>query len=210
MTKENFIDEMIHYVGRVDKTQRVRPRVVEAAINGAVNSVMTMAYGENPFDVSFYTKTYSNVPITDDKIYLTEDFTSGAAAITLLPLPRVGGGVMAVRPFGDYDVLFFPMTISGIMSFSSMESSTFISDVGFVLRGAEMQFTNLPEGLSSVAVDLVRAFEAYDYDETLYLFGRDEQIKDLVLQKLGIISPVNLKNDNSDGTYIRQERSTRD
>jgi hypothetical protein len=205
MTKEQYIDEVITLVSRVDKTRRAHPRLVEAAFNGAMNTYICSVYEANPMDVALYTKTYENVPLDGSKIYLTSDYTSSGEAIRLVPLPRIGGGLMNLRASesedddSSLDVMFFPMAIHTFVENRRMERFNYTLDVGYVLRGNEITLTEVPNGLESVDVDVVRSFDAYDYEEEVYLpMGKDEEIKRIVLQSLGIVAPVNLKNNNSD------------
>lgn len=209
MTKENYIDEIISILGRIDNTRRLHPKVIEAHITGAVNSVLSMIYEANPMDVSIYTKTYENVALNDDKVYLTDDYTSTGNAIHLIHLPRVGGGVMSVRPSDDTDVLFFPMRLQDVVAYERMHSTNYNTDIGFVVRGNELQIIG-DTTITEVDVDLVRSFEEYDYDEEFYMpFERKEDVINLVLQKAGIVQPVSLKNNNSDESASRsQERSS--
>ena len=209
MTKENYIDEIISILGRIDNTRRLHPKVIEAHITGAVNSVLSMIYEANPSDVSVYTKTYENVALSDDKVYLTDDYTSTGNAIHLIHLPRVGGGVMSVRPSDDTDVLFFPMRLQDVVAYERMHSTNYNTDIGFVVRGNELQIIG-DTTITEVDVDLVRSFEEYDYDEEFYMpFERKEDVINLVLQKAGIVQPVSLKNNNSDESASRsQERSS--
>jgi hypothetical protein len=208
MTKENYIDEMIAYIARVDKTRRIHPRVIEAAINGAVNTVVSAVYEANPSDVTVYTYTYENVPVDGNKTYLTSDYTSSGDDIGIVHLPRVGGGVMSVRSSEEVDTLFFPMRIQDKVMYDRMQSSQFNTDVGFVVRGNVLEYVGLGT-VTSVDVDIVRSFEEYGYEETFYIpFERQEDVKNLVLQKLGIPQPINLKNNNSDEFDRSQERSS--
>ena len=209
MTKENYIDEIISVLGRIDNTRRLHPKVIETHITGAVNSVLSMIYEANPMDVSVYTKTYEDVDITGDKVYLTDDYTSTGTPIKIIQLPRVGGGVMSIRPSDESDVLFFPMRIQDAVAYERMDSTNYDSDLGFVLRGNEIQIIG-DTTLTLVDVDLVRSFEEYDYDEEFYMpFERKEDVINLVLQKAGIAQPVSLKNNNSDESASRsQERSS--
>ena len=209
MTKENYIDEIISILGRIDNTRRLHPKVIEAHITGAVNDVLSRIYEANPSDVSVYTKTYENVALGDDKVYLTDDYTSTGNAIHLIQLPRVGGGVMSVRPSDDTDVLFFPMRLQDVVAYERMHSTNYNTDIGFVVRGNELQIIG-DTTITEVDVDLVRSFEEYDYDEEFYIpFERKEDVINLVLQKAGIVQPVSLKNNNSDESASRsQERSS--
>lgn len=207
MTKENYIDEIISVLGRIDNTRRLHPKVIETHITGAVNSVLSMIYEANPTDVSIYTKTYEDVDITLNKIYLTSDYTSSGDAINIVQLPRIGGGVMSIRPSDDSDIMFFPMRIQDATAYQRMHSTEYGIDLGFVLRGNEIEIIG-ETTLTAVDVDLVRSFEEYDYDEQFYIpFERKEDVINLVLQKAGIVQPVSLKNNNSDESASRsQER----
>lgn len=203
MTKENYIDEVKSYVKRIDNTMQVHERVLEAAITGAVNSVLSMIYEANPVDVSIYTKTYENVPLDGSKVYLTSDYTSTGDVIHLVQLPRVGGGVMSVRPSDESDILFFPMRIQDATMYERMQSTNYNTDIGFVVRGNELTLVG-DTTITEVDVDLVRSFEEYDYDEEFYMpFERKEEVMNLVLQKIGIAQPVSLKNNNSDESASR-------
>ena len=207
MTKENYIDEIISVLGRIDNTRRLHPKVIETHITGAVNSVLSMIYEANPTDVSIYTKTYEDVDVTLNKIYLTSDYTSSGDAINMVQLPRIGGGVMSIRPSDDSDIMFFPMRIQDATAYQRMHSTEYGTDLGFVLRGNEIEIIG-DTTLTAVDVDLVRSFEEYDYDEQFYMpFERKEDVINLVLQKAGIVQPVSLKNNNSDESASRsQER----
>ena len=198
MTKENYIDEVIAYIARVDKTRRAHPRVIEAALTNAINSVWSMIYQEAPHDVSLFTQTYENVSVTGDKTYLTSNYTEGAEPIDMVNLPRIGGGVMAIRPTNDIDVMFFPMSVRDAMFQERLESHSYTTDVGYVVRGNEIQYLGIPNEVAEVDVDIVRSFAEYDYTEIFYMPWRQEDIIGMVLQKLGIVAPVNLKNNNSD------------
>ena len=207
MTKENYIDEIISILGRIDNTRRLHPKVIEAHIVGAVNSVLSMIYEANPMDVAIYTKTYANVPLNADKVYLTDDYTSSGDAIKIVHIPRIGGGVMSIRPSDDTDIMFFPMRLQDATAFQRMHSTEYGTDVGFVVRGNEVQIIG-DTTLTSVDVDLVRSFEEYSYEEEFYMpFERKEDVINLVLQKAGVVQPVSLLNNNSDESASRsQER----
>ena len=207
MTKENYIDEIISILGRIDNTRRLHPKVIEAHIVGAVNSVLSMIYEANPMDVAIYTKTYENVPLNANKVYLTDDYTSSGDAIKIVHIPRIGGGVMSIRPSDDTDIMFFPMRLQDATAFQMMHSTEYGTDVAFVVRGNEVQSIGHTT-LTTVDVDLVRSFEEYSYEEEFYMpFERKEDVINLVLQKAGVVQPVSLLNNNSDESASRsQER----
>lgn len=198
MTKDEYISEAISYVGRIDNTRRVHPRVVEAALSNAINTVWSVIYEQNPHDVSLYTKTYENVDVTGEKTYLTDDYTESGEAIDMVNLPRIGGGVMGVRPVGDNDIMFFPISIRDAMFQSRLESSNYTLDVGYIVRGNELEYIGIPSEITQVDVDVVRSFTEYGYEETFYMPWRQEDVMNMVLTKLGIATPVSLKNNNSD------------
>lgn len=199
MTKDEYISEMIEHVKRVDSTRQVHPKVVEAAIDSAVSSVVSKLYLEGLFDLSTYTYTYENVAIYEDKVCLTKDFAEGSDDLGIIHIPRIGGGVMSIRPSEEMDVMFFPMRVRDAGEYQRMHSTKFNTDVGFVVRGNDIQFIGDLGDLSTVDVDVVRSFEDYDYEETFYFpLEYGDEVKNIVLQKLGISQPVSLKNDNSD------------
>jgi hypothetical protein len=200
MTKEELISLVQNTVRRVDKTNAVHERVVEMALGRAINTMMYEVFRNDMSNIDLYTRTYENVSITDDVATLPAQ---------IVQLPKVGDGVIAVRATGESVMGFYPMTIQQAQNSSFMETSSYMSDVGYVVKNTTVEFVNLPDTIEAVDMDLVRPFEAYAMDEEFYVpAGQDENILRRTLEIMGIVTPVNLLNNNADEPNRSQGDST--
>ena len=201
MTKGELVSLVKNVVKRVDKTNAVHEKVIEHVLARVLNNVIYDVLRQDLSLADIYTTTEENVAVSDGIASLSD--------ISVVPLPRVGEGVIEVRATGEDDMMFYPMTIQQASAASFMEMADYVTDVGYTVRNNEIKFTNIPDTVTAVDIDVVRSFEDYDYDETFFIpAGQDEVVVRKVLEILGVIQPVNLLNNNSDEFSSSQGNST--
>lgn len=190
MRKDELISLVKNTVRRIDKTNSLHERVIEMALGRSLNTVIYDVFRNDMSNMDLYTKTYENVAVSASISELP---------VSIVQLPRVGDGVMAIRATGEDGMYFYPMTIQQSMNHSFLESTNYTSDVGFVVRNSQVQYYGISDDVTAVDMDLVRPFEEYDMDEDYYVpAGQDETVLRRTLEILGVIQPVNLINNNSD------------
>lgn len=190
MTKEQYVALVRHEAGRLDKTMRFRETVVEAAMNGCYNTLLCSMYEQKAFSLDIYLTMYENQSVIGKKV---------ALPAVCVPLDRVGGGVVTIRPSEDVDVLFFPMREEQAKRHGYSEYASLTRDVGFVVKGNGIEFIGELGGITTVDIGLVRALESYGWEEHILMpKGYDSEIIRMTLQELGVIQRESLLNNNSD------------
>lgn len=194
MTKENFIDLIKSTARRVDPTSAFHESVIEMHLGRTINTMLYEIFRNNASNLDLYTKSYT-VPIVQVGTKKT-----AVLPVSIVQFPDVGDGVRAIRPTGQAVAWFYPMTIQQADNYVYMEYSEYVQDTGYVVKNTTVEFVDLPQAITEVEMDLVRPFEAYAYTEEFYVpAGQDEIIIRKTLEIIGVITPVNLVNSNSDG-----------
>ena len=196
MIKEHYVDRVIHILGRVDQTRKYHREVVEAAMNGAYTSVFCSLYDQDPREVDSYSTLYEAQSVSGGVLQIPT---------AIIPLSRVGSGVLSVRPSDDTDTVYIPVTMREAKLLSHMEEARFTSDVPYTVRSGGIYFEG--GGTFSVDIDVIRAFESYGDDEHIQMpRGYDQEVVRLALSELGVVQSVNLLNNNTDEPSDSQER----
>ena len=205
MTKEDIRSLVRNYLPKNDKTNKYHPEVIDATIERAFNQAFSDIFFKRPMDIDNYTVEYKG---TGDGIAISTDANTAIKYVTLpvayTPLPDKASGVRHVYSMtSDSDNSdFYPMTETeyDLMS-EGVLSNNVRSKYGYVVRPdiIEIYGMSATDTLAKVRIRVLQLFREYsDSDVVNMPFGRDIDLIQAVLTLLGVVPPVDLKDDNAE------------
>ena len=217
MIKEEIRSSIKNLLPGLDKTNKYHPRVIDSAIEKVLAEMYNDVFKSDPLALQRYTKPYTIAP----NILL--EAASGiyyvALPAAIIPFPDKASGVRRVSTLVQGGMTFFPMDIREVdlvRSGSYSHTVTAIgSKIGYVVTQTRIEFYNITAGdaviTTGVRADLIVPFSVYaDTDTVLIPEVTDQQgntFVDRVLKILGVIRPVDLKDDNAEQQVQQQQNS---
>ncbi len=220
MTKAELRSLVKNAVGRMDKKTQYPLRLIEFAIEAALNQlyidmfktrssdldpfIVTVEAVVNPYTGGYYTNkaVKATYPISGTILGVSRIYE-------VVPLPDKAGGCRAVREDAETPTLeFYPMTrreaeYYAATTLSNTETATNI--VGYVtLKDKVDLYGNkaATSTLTKVELDIVPTFTTTpDTTHVTESYGQSINVLGYVLKYLGIVQPVDLKDDNSEMTW---------
>ncbi len=188
-----------------DKTGKYHSNIVDAAIEKVLSEVYNEVYWRDSLELQRYTKGYG---YTTALTVLYENAT-GLYYTTLpagiIPFPDKASGVRRVSTVIKGGLTFFPVDqreTDFLLSGSIVDTVT--EKIGYCVTPTRVEYYNMNGTVigNGVRMDLIVPFSVYlDIDTVLIpeIGTPDgEKFVDRVLKVLGVIQPVDLKDDNAD------------
>lgn len=194
MTKAELIALVIDRLGG-DK-QKYHPNVVTKWISMAFNTIYYTTFRKDLGNLDLYSKTYDNVPVLKDS---DRDKYYCNFPAPIVQLPDSAEGVRNIHLKKDRSLKFVPVTISSATVFDGLDVRIVDPTIGYVITNGRIEFEdNDVLQYETLSMRIVRPFEDYDDDETVYIpSGTDEQFMELIVNVLmGQVPESKILDDN--------------
>ena len=208
MTKAEIRSLVKNYLPKNDKTNKYHPEVIDATIERAFNQAYNKIFLKSPTELDNYTVEYTN---SGNGIDMQDDANSGLIYATIpvgyVPLPDKASGVrhvysMTIAPSNSDYTDFIPMTRTeyDLMS-EGVLSENVRNKYGYVVKQDRIEIYGkaVTDVLDDLRMDILQLFREYsDTDVVNIPFGSDIELIQAVLALLGVVPPVDLKDDNAE------------
>lgn len=204
MTKANIVDQILTLLPREDKVSRYHPMVVEAACEKVIIEMYNDIWKANPRLLDKYCKRYgATTPITIVQEAGTNIYYS-TLPVRICTVPDKASGVRHIYPRAYTGNQFVPMDATDADFVFNTDVAIVSSKIGYMPRQdtrVDYWNTNAVVRSAGVLLDLLVPFMQYaDTDEvTIPELTEADGVKtffERVLNVLGVIPPVDLKDDN--------------
>jgi hypothetical protein len=214
MIKQEVRSLVRNSLPKVDKSNRWHDNFLNAAIEKAIASLYHDVFLTAPLSLLNYTKGFGyTTPIA-----VSTENATGIKYCTLpesiIPLERKGSGVIRISTPTQGQFMFFPTDFRE-MDFIANGGffGTVNSKVGYAVNQTRVEFYNLPASITSVRMDLLIPFSKYAEDDEVKIpeitdvSGTNyrqvaQTFMDRVMAILGVVQPVDLRDDNSGNSQV--------
>lgn len=205
MTKEEIISWVQGHLTKLDKTGRWHYRFIEAECEKVLGEMLTDLWRVNPLAVGRYTKTYgATTPIAIVQEGVSSIYYS-TLPVQVYHLPDKASGVRGVYSLSQTGNTFMPMDAREADMIFNTDVAVVTSKIGYRVRQdkrVDYYNTNAVVRGQGVRMDLLPVFSEYaDTDVVLIPDLSDKEggsFLKRVLENLGVIQAVDLKDDNRD------------
>lgn len=196
---------------KIDKTNRFHDLYLDACAEKAIASMYHDIFVMNPLGLQRYTKQYGyTTPIA-----ISTQNSTGRKYCTLpesiIPLEDKASGVRRISTPIQGQFMFFPMDLREMdLVANGCYMDTVNSKVGYAVTQTEIEFYNMPASIvtSGIRMDLLIPFSKYAEDDEVKIpeitdisgWGDKKAsatFMDRVMMILGVVQPVDLKDDNA-------------
>lgn len=213
MKKIELVDLVRANIDSLDKTRKIHPVVIEHEISTIYNDMIVALYAGGIVDMNHYVRKYG-LSDTVDVSYnaYTKEYYS-LLPEEIIPLPDPNAGIVEILSKESMSLAFVPMTRSEFKFIENLECRQIDEVIGYTLYAGQageygrVVYNGMTSAIASagVVMSLLIPFHAYDDNDVVYLpSGQEQKVVDTVLQRLGIIPPPDLINNNSDAKRVRQ------
>lgn len=205
MLKKEIRSLIFNLLPKYDKTGKYHPLVLDEAIRKVLGEMYNEIYAVNPNGLLKYTKAFGyTVPLA-----VSSEATTGLY-YTLLPCQIItfddkSSGVRRVSTPVQGGMSFFPMYPSEMdYALSGSNVHTVTSKIGYCVSRTRLEFYKMTGVVlsSGIRADIIVPFTEYvDTDDVMLPEHKNEKGEDFiqrVLAILGVIQPVDLKDDNAE------------
>jgi len=207
MIKEEIRSLIRGELPKLDKTNKFHARFIDAAIEKVLGEMYTDEFKKSPHALQRYTKGFgytTAIPIAYEAstgIY----YVSYPTGISIVPFPDKASGVRRISTMIQGGLTFFPMDAREVdLVRSGGNVSTVNTKIGYIVLPTRIEFYNMTTAVlnDGCRMDLIIPFSNYaDTDVVLIPEEVDkggQTFTDRVLKILGVIQPIDLKDDNAD------------
>ena len=203
MTKAEIRSLIKNYLPKHDKTNKYHSEVIDATIERAFNQAFSDIFFKRPMELDNYTVELGGsgtaITVSTDANTAVEysDLT-----VAYVPLPDKASGVRHVYTEETGGTGFFPMsgTEFDLMG-RGVLSANVTNRIGYVVRPTRIEYYGMDATTKAagVRVQVLQLFREYsDSDVVNMPFSRDVDLIQAVLTLLGVVPPVDLKDDNAE------------
>lgn len=205
MVKAEIRSLIWNLLPKYDKTNKYSFPVVDAAIERVINEMYNDVFLKDPNALQVFTKGYgygASLPIAQEALTLIYYTTLPQV---IVPFGDKKSGVRNVSSTAQGGLAFFPMNLDEMKLITDgTHTDTVAQKTGYMVTPARVEFYNASAAIlgAGVRMDLIIPFSKYiDTEMVLIPEIADKQggtFEERVLKILGIIQPVDLKDDNRD------------
>lgn len=205
MIKEEIRSVVWNLLPKYSQGTEYHKEVIDRAIEKVINQLYTETFLRDPLSIQRYTKRFGTItPIT-----VSQDATAGIyysnypTGVQPVPLPDKSAGVRRVTTPAQGGIKFYPLDIREFELITSGSYYSLASGIiGYVPTRERVEYYNMTAAIvaTGVRMDLLVPFS--DYAETDQILipenpnTEGETFTDMVLKILGVIRPVETKDDN--------------
>jgi len=217
MIKQEIRSLVRNTLPRVDKSGRWHDNYINGVIEKSLASLYHDVFMTAPLTLQNYTKGFGyTTPIPVQ----TENST-GIKYCTLpesiIPLERKGSGVIRISTPTQGAFMFYP---TDFREMDFLANGSFVNSVstkaGYAVNQTRVEFYNLPASVTGVRMDLLIPFSKYDENDEVKIpeltnvTGTNyrqvaQTFMDRVMAILGVVSPVDTKDDNASSQITQKD-----
>jgi hypothetical protein len=199
---------------RMDKVVRYHPNLIDAAISRVLGELYNETFADSPLSLQGFTKGYGYATA----LAISTEASTGIYYVThptqIIALPDKASGVRRVSTMLNTGMTFFPTDRRELdYLLSGSYANTVNHRIGYIVTPTRTEFYNMTAEVLSVGVrmDLIVPFSSYlDTDVVLipenpdstssnpYKRQQAQSFTDRVLQILGVIRPIDTRDDNAE------------
>ena len=202
MIKRELISLCRNLLPREDKTSKYHEEVIAAAISVTYARMLNAIFMENPKELDNYTVTYGvSIALT-----VVEEAATGIYYTTLpvayTPFSDKASGVRRIDAVIQGGNKFYPMdareadlALNGSMFYQAANK------IGYIVKRTRVEYFNMTDAVetSGVRMDIVPEFSSLDEDDVVKIpHGKENELIAGTLEMLGVIPPVDLRDNNAD------------
>ena len=198
MTRETYIELLRDRLKRIDTAGRVRPQLINMALDMVWQNMAFENMGSIGSDVNFCTKLYAATAVTlgaDGRYYTT-------LPNAIINLPRAASGVGRINQVNSRDYDFSPVTEKNFRLLASQDVYSLGNKIYYyVTKDTVFYGDSMTAAIAAVGVDmrLVIPFADYDLDEDVPVpSGQAERFLGDAMNFLMGTTPVNQNNTNKE------------
>jgi Zn-dependent M32 family carboxypeptidase len=167
------------------------PQYLSAQIERAFNSVIAYAFRNDYSSFDLYTKSYPNIAVATD----TYGTYYSTVPVRLVQLKDNAESVRRIHALKDQlSILFVPIPKDSWSTFNLLDVSKVSKYVGYSITNNRVEYSRHPS-VSTVTMDLVRAFMDYEDNEEIPMpSGMEQMFEQLVQSFLQGTPPPNKLN----------------
>ena len=207
MIKQELRSIIFNHLQKLDKTGKYHPQLIDRDIEKVLGEMYLEAYKRNPLELQRYTKGYGYTSPIAISLEASSGLYYSTLPVKILAFPDKASGVRRISTPIQGGLTFVPMDqreMDYIQKGGNVNSVT--TTVGYVVTPERVEYYK-PTGtvlLSGVRMDIMVPFsQLADTDTLLIPDEKDDQGQTFiqrVLALLGVIPPIDLKDDNSDNS----------
>lgn len=193
MKKREFI-ELI----RLSLFKDVNPMVVDKYVSMAYDSyVQEYWVSIRGGALDYFTKLFEGVEVKSKGRQYYSDLP-----VSLIELPRTGGGVMNIYMTGDMDLTFVPVNMINHQILNELEAYKLTGPIPYMVTKDKVYYQTFLHGINDVNMYLLVKFEDFLADDDI-MFPPNSAlaIRDIVLQFLSQTPPEDRVIDSNEKTY---------
>jgi len=175
MIKDKLIDLVKDATGN-----RYRDRTVGIWLELAFGTVIGQLFKNDPAQYDLYTKSYV-VPVVQQK-----PRPYSVLPVRIIETSDMANGVRNIFSTEDDDLDFVPMPLNGFSFYNAVKLDDVTDSVGYSVKGGIVEYWNMSSAVTSVRMELVRAFSEWDGSEDIPLPSGTENI--IVSQAIQMIT----------------------
>jgi hypothetical protein len=204
MIKREIISLLKNLLPKQDKTGKYHDAVVGAALNVVYSNMLNDIHSQDARELDNYVTTYRNVTIADTYT----PYPHSTVPVSYVSFRDKASGIRRIWGYDDSDVLirFYPMDSREVdlaQRGSMMGQAGTGARIGYVVKPTTVEYFNATSSgslrIDAVNMDVVVEFSALDEDDVVKLpHGKENMLIAGALEMLGVIPPVDLRDNNAD------------
>lgn len=205
MIKKEIRSYIKNLLPKLDKTGKYHPRFVDAAIERVLIEMYQELFAVNPLALQRFTKGYGYTTALSVLYEASTGIYYTTLPAKIIPFRDKASGVRRVSTPVSSGLSFFPIDKREVdLLGSGSYADTVTTKTGYVVTPTRVEYYNISGAAitGGVKMDLIVPFSVYeDTDDVLIPethIEAQEVFANRVLSVLGVIQPVDLKDDNSD------------
>lgn len=202
MTKQEIRSLIKNLLPKLDETNKYHNNVVDAACETVLNSMIADYFNKESKDLGAFTKRYGDAIA----LAVSTDAITGVDYTTLpvgyVPVSDKASGIRNIFTAQAGGIMFYPMDAR---EFDLAVGSSYFyligERIGYVVYPTRVEYLGMTDAirLAGVRMNIVTRFrDLLDTDVVGIPGDRVTAFTAAVLQTLGVIQPVNLKDNNRD------------
>lgn len=210
MTKQEIRSLIKNLLPKIDKDNKYHDRVVDAACETVLNSMIGDYFNKESQNVDQFTKRYGD----DTPLAVSHDTTTDIYYTTLpvgfVPLSDKASGIRRVFTVQSGGVMFYPMDAREFDLAKSNSYFYLLNDrIGYVVYPTKIEYFSMDDDIESAGVrmNIVTRFrDLLDTDVVGIPGDRTGDFTTAVLQYLGVIQPADLIDNNKSNVAPKQQQ----
>lgn len=205
MQKQEIRSLFRNLLPRLDKTAKWHPMVIDTAIERVLIEMYQELFAENPLALQRFTKQYGYGTALEVLLEAGTGLYYTTLPAKIVPFRDKASGVRRVSTVVQGGLTFFPIDPREMdLILSGSNTNTMLGKIGYAVNSERVEYFNMLGGplAAGVRMDLIVPFSEYDDDDEVLVPETKEEkgrnFTDRVLDILGVIRAVDLKDDNAD------------